>query len=482
MSFLKLSNDYVKAGFTSVDNLFLLSYMPNADAIDVKIYLYGLTLAINGQESDNNLQKMSLVLHLSEERIIEGYQQWEKLGIVSILKSSEFEVKYLSVKHPITSAILFDAEEFAPFVDEVNRIFPDKMISPNEFNAYFELMTANKIDNSSMLLIMKYCYDYKAGNVSAPYILAVANDWISQGIKTFEDIENHIQDLENNADSIRDIFKSLGIKRKAEIEDRQYFLKWTNNYNYNIDAILTASKALKKRGGMRRLDEYIQELKKANAYNSIEIAQYTKNKAKNYDLTIAIIKNLGSYYGNPEMVTETYVIPWLNNGFEEEALLLSAKFCFLRNIKTLDGLNNVIERFLSKGLVTAKEINNYIKQESSLDLEIKEFFEKCNYIGSVTANDRKVYKLWKEWDITDEILDCVADFYKDTPYPLQKINRAISLVHSKKITELNDVKKELNEIKSQSSPKKKLKVNMDCHNYDLDNMKLSAAVNFEDME
>ena len=48
MSELKLGGEYLREGFTEIDNVFLSRYLPEADAVDVKVYLYGLYLALHG--------------------------------------------------------------------------------------------------------------------------------------------------------------------------------------------------------------------------------------------------------------------------------------------------------------------------------------------------------------------------------------------------------------------------------------------------
>ena len=45
MSFLRLSREYMREGYTEIDNVFFTGYLPEADSLDVKIYLYGLWLA-----------------------------------------------------------------------------------------------------------------------------------------------------------------------------------------------------------------------------------------------------------------------------------------------------------------------------------------------------------------------------------------------------------------------------------------------------
>lgn len=442
MSFCRLSNEYIKEGYTPVDNIFMLNYLPDADSVDIKVYLYGLALALC-QKEENDIAKMALSLKLPEERIMSAFKNWEQKGLITISTTFPLRITYHSVKKALPPVIKYNAKQYHTFVEEVTRLFPEKILSPNELTEFIELIRLYKVDINAMLMIIKYCIDYKMGNVSTPYILAVANDWIKKGLTTEEQVNEHISNLEANSEAIRMILKSLGTKREADLEDRQYYLKWINEYNYNLDAILTAAKALKRKGGINRLDKYMEELKNASAFSAQEVAEYTKNKQNIYDLAINVVKNMGGYYASMDMVIETYIVPWLTKGFTNDALLTISKFCFLKNVRSLDGMEQMVNRFFKLGLVDMTGINNYIEKQIAIDEKITKIYEKCNHIGMVTNKDREFYHTWMEWGFDDEMILFVASMAKNNPFPMQSINRNLAILHQKNIAEINEAKEEL---------------------------------------
>lgn len=443
MSFCILDNEYIKEKYTSIDNTFILEYLPKADAVDIKVYLYGLTIASSQHNDNNTIKQMALSLKLPEERILSAFKYWEQNGLVSISPTIPIHITYHSVKKPMLPIVKYNAKKYSTFVEEAARLFPERILSPNELTEFIELIRLYKIEINAMLMIIKYCLDYKVGKASTPYILAVANDWIKKGLTTEDKVNEHISNLEANSEAIRMIFNSLGLAREANLDDRQFFLKWTLEYNYSLDAILTAAKALKRKGGMERLDRYIEELKNAQAFSSEEIATYTKNKQEVFDLAINIVKNIGGFYASMDIVIDTYVIPWLNKGFTNDALLTIARFCFLKNIRTLDGMEQMVERFFKLGLVDVNGINNYIDKQIAIDQQITKIFEECNYMGIVTNRDRQYYKAWIEWGFDDDLILYVASMAKDNPFPMQSINRNLAILHQKQIKQIHDVKVEL---------------------------------------
>ena len=73
---------------------------------------------------------------------------------------------------------------------------------------------------NAMLLIIQYCKELGGDKTSIPYILAVTNDWLKQGLTTEEGVSNRIAELENNSADIRAIFTALGLKRSATLDDK----------------------------------------------------------------------------------------------------------------------------------------------------------------------------------------------------------------------------------------------------------------------
>jgi hypothetical protein len=440
MSFCKLSNEYKKQGFTLIDNAFLLHFMPSADAVDVKVYLYGLTLAMLSDGEQNSLERLSLGLKLPEERIMSAFKYWQEKGLVSITATHPLSIVFNSPKTPQLPIIKYNAKEYSAFVEETARLFPDRVLTPNELTEFIELIRIYKIDVNALLMIMKYCIDYKEGKVSTSYILAVANDWIKKGLTDVEQVNEHICGLEANSEAVRMILKALGIKRQADLDDRQLFIKWTKEYGYQLDAILVAAKPQKRRGGMERLDRYIDELRAANAFSAEEVAAYNKNKAAVYDLAINIVKNIGGYYASMDIVIETYILPWLSKGFSYEGLLAIAKYCFLKGIKNLEGMDQLADRFFKQGLLNEESINNYIREQTETDQKITDIFEACNHSGLITNKEREFYRIWREWGFDDETILFVATLADKNPFPIQNINRNLALLYQNNIYDITSAK------------------------------------------
>lgn len=88
-----------------------------------------------------------------------------------------------------------------------------------------------------------------------------------------------------------------------------------------------------------------------------------KNTIQKNNLAVNINRTIGVFYDNLDDIVDTYIVPWLSKGFDETALLDVAKYCYVSNIKTLNGMNSIIMRFYQSGCTTSAAISKYINKE-----------------------------------------------------------------------------------------------------------------------
>jgi hypothetical protein len=198
--------------------------------------------------------------------------------------------------------------------------------------------------------------------------------------------------------------KALGSKKTPDHEDRNLFLKWTKEYCFAVSTIVTVAKGLKG-GSFNRLDRHLTKYYENHLFTIEEINAYIENRDKLYDLTRSINRIIGVYYEQLDHEIETYVSKWLNMGFNDEALKKVAEVCFLRNIKTLDGMNEKIGEFYSKGAVNVESIDEVIASGEKFDNEIREILALSGTSRTVTQRDRECFRTWTNtWKMSKDMI------------------------------------------------------------------------------
>ena len=219
-------------------------------------------------------------------------------------------------------------------------------------------------------------------------------------------------------------------------------VKWTRSWGYELEAVLTAAKTLKGSKTFAKLDEKLDEFYRMSIFSAEEMKDYAKHLEKLRTLTIDINKNLGVFYESLEHEIEVYVSPWVARGFEESALIKIAHHCFVSNVRTLDNMNAVVNKFYSMGLLTSASIDDYVATQLRQDENIKRIIEATGRTRNVTNQDRAYYHTWTaEWLFDDSVIIYAAEQAAGRTYPIPYVNQILSIFKSEGVKTVEDAKK-----------------------------------------
>ena len=431
---------------TLIDNAFINEFMPSASGNAIKVYLYGLTLCSSPYSRDNEIDSMANILGITVDEIIDAFSYWQEMGIIQIITTNPITVQYLPVKMHSGRGKTQIKEKYADFNKQAQSILSGRMIRPNEYNEYYNLIETYHFEPEALLMIIRYCVNLKNNSINYPYILTVANSFEKDGIKTTEALEEKLLEQEQACSSLGAVLSALGIKREADLDERNLYIKWTKVFGFTQGVIVSVAKTLKKHGGMHKLNDLISKYYEQKLFTIEEIEEFSKSKDKMYDLAKLVTKNIGVYYQNLENVVETYISDWVNKGYDEDSLLLISKYCFKQSIRTLDGMNTVIQKFFKLGLVSIIAIDQYLDSIIATDNTIKNILDNIGLVRSVSAYDRDLYKTWSEvWNLSNDIIQLASISAKGKAQPIMYLNKLLSVFHTKNITSINDAKNEIEE-------------------------------------
>lgn len=435
---VSFSGEYLLDSFTGIDNLFISEYLPQAPDMCVKVYIYGLFLCAQPHTPDNDLEKMARALAMQPSEIIDAYTYWAELGLVSIVSHNPFAVRYLPPKNALNIK-KYSTTKYAEFNMKLEAMF-DREILPNEFNEYYGLIETYHIEPEAFLLVVRYCVELKGADINYKYICAVARNWANAGITTRERVEQKILEYDKVSEELAQVMKALGSRKKADIDERSMYLKWKEEFLFDLDTIIAVAKRIKK-GGFAKLDAALTKYYENKMMTIQEIEAFENNRDKLYALARNINRTIGVYYEQLDYIIETYISDWLSKGFEEDALLMIADACFRRHIRTLEGMNDLVNKFYKQGLVTANSISAHIERLSETDKKIKKIFETLNIEKNITSWDRDNYRTWTySWGLSDELILYCAELAKGTASPMAYMNKVLASWYDQKITTIEQAK------------------------------------------
>lgn len=436
MAFCSFTKEGVKSLSTSIDNAFITDYLLEADGVTIKVYLYGLYLCKNPTE-EFTFSEFCANLFMDEDTVKDCFRYWEDFDCVTIISEEPFLVKYLPINHNVKPR-KFKPGKYDEFNKSLQSLITERMISTNEFSEYFSLMEDYQIKPEALIMICKYCVDIKGPSISGKYITAVAKDFALRGIKTVDAIEIELADYFDKSNELQKLLSVLGSKRKADIDDLNYFNKWVNDFNFEFEIICSTAK-LTKCKSLVSLDEIMTELYSAKVFSKKEIENYLDKKAENLELAKNIAKKLSIYVQVLKPVLDNYINPWLSLGYDKETLLFIADYCFKKRKRNFDEMDDTIKSLYKKGLVNLLSIADYIKRRSKDDEFIKTLLDSTGTMRLPNEWDRKNLANWREWGFSDEMIEKAAEISGGRNNPMIYMNSVLGNWKTKGIFNVEDI-------------------------------------------
>lgn len=442
MALCKLSNELLINSYTLIDNAFISDYLPNADNNAVKVYLYGLFQSRNITGNDNSAEGIALALGLEQKEIINCFEYWDDLGLIRFISKNPLSIEYLPLRSGYEKTKKYDPEKYRDLMSQLEKLFIDRNLTSQELLKYVEVIEEYKITPEAMIMIATYCVNLKGNKILTNYILTVAKAWSHEGVRTYEQVESKLKELDAHSENMRMIFYALGLKSTPDWEDKQMFVKWNKSWGYDLESILFAAKLCKKRGGMKKLDSILDNFYKLGLFTLADIKEHSDYIVKLREIAIEVNKTIGVYYDNIDIIVEEYITKWLDKGFDDLSTLAIAKYCFRKGIKTLAGMDAKIEEFYRQGVISIEAITEYIKNSALIDKEIKDIIMITGSSRMVTDSDRAFYNTWTNlWGFETEVIRYAAELSVGKSHSFAYINQMLTVWRENNCKTLDSCKK-----------------------------------------
>lgn len=466
MAFIKLSRDFKKNSFVNLDSNFITDFLPDASEKSIKVYLLGLYYSTLDNDV-NTIDNFCESLNLSFKDVEKAFKYWEDEGLVKISDLENMEIIYFPIDSKTAKFKPIDEGKYGDFYVLCQNVVAHELTS-NEFKAYVDLIEKTKIEPEALLMIIKYATNGKEEKASANYILSIAKAWIEEKVFTVNAVEEKIKEMELTQEKIANLFCILGLKRNATIDERDMYIKWTKVFHYSDSTILDVAETLKKKGGMKALDNKISKYHSMQFFDFDEIQVYEKNKKHLTTLAKDVCTKLGLFVENLEPVVDNYLNNWLYKGYSDETLKLLATYCFKSDNKSLESMDIVIQKLYKQGIVSIEAFNQYMNELNATDLNIRNILDALNMARNVTQRDRELYNIWLlEWHTPKEVLDYAIELSKDKLSPFAYLTKIMSLLHENNVKTIDEAKSLNLEEKANgnNNSNKKQKLNMNTRSY-----------------
>lgn len=232
-------------GDTSVENIFISEYMPEAPGDFVKVYLACLMYAERAGEIST--PEIAKGLMCSEEDVEKALEYWSRAGIVR--KTGE-GIKFLSLREqlygngcgksaptPDSSRRLMNDERVAKMFDRIEQ-YAKEYLQPTQMQTILGWLT--DYDASCEVVEAAYKYCAEIGKTNIRYVEAVVRSWTGKGIHTQEEIDELLENMDRRHAVYKRVMRALGFTRNATEAEREIISSWVDDLSCSMEEILDA--------------------------------------------------------------------------------------------------------------------------------------------------------------------------------------------------------------------------------------------------
>ena len=288
---LTTKNNY---GYTAISNIFISSFVPEANGEFVKVYLYLLHLISTGN-SNISISLLADTFNQTEADIMRALRYWDKLNVISLTFAgnndslSNITINDFSSDNSAASTTKADfnnttfpeAAKLAspaaiaptvPAAPSYNISEGPKHVEPSSMQYSAEKISElNSDENFSMLLyviesylgrplsiketnaivyfydsldfsielidyLFEYCVEHNKKSIN--YIEKVALSWASKNIHTIAEAK---EETSNHTDYVYQIMKAFGLSNREPAQhEKAMIAKWADTYCFDTDMIIEA--------------------------------------------------------------------------------------------------------------------------------------------------------------------------------------------------------------------------------------------------
>jgi len=249
-----MSKFLVKREYLQVPVSFVEEYMKEANGAYVKVYLYILNIASEGE--DKTFAEMAKELNLIESDVVNAIEYWKNAGIfkengddivisggnnekvVKEIKEEKKEGKKPSYDSLKVAKDIAEDSSLSDMMALAQDIF-GRILTTAEMESIYWFYDGLGFSHEATLLLLEYCIS--KGKTSMKYIEKVALAWSEKGATSADKIFEIIKEDEQRTSYLYSLRKLLGIADRALSQNEEkYLMKWRNDRQMSEEMVALA--------------------------------------------------------------------------------------------------------------------------------------------------------------------------------------------------------------------------------------------------
>ncbi len=321
---IRFSPEAARREMTPVDNLFFLEYMPDADGLFVKVYLFGLMQCYHSSLSDTDICD---ALGVTETQVRCAFVYWQARGLVRIRSDEPLTVEYLLTEQPaVTTAT---SKKYRRFIESVEALLSPRSLDMRETQALYDCIELYGLEEGAVLSLVAYCIELKGKRVSANYIRTVAQEWSERDVKTQEAAERYVADFRMQKHGAAEVLRRWNKHRPPTVDEMALYDRWTSELGFDPETVLAASARMTDVASptFAILNDRLTDMKERKVTDVAGMDRAEERQSLDREFARQVYARLGKI-GAPDKTTIAQLKMFRDEkGISREAILLAADEC-----------------------------------------------------------------------------------------------------------------------------------------------------------
>lgn len=419
MPFCSFSKDSAMFDSTSIENMFLLEYLPTAPEGFLRVYLYARMLSLH-PELCGSIGDMAKALHMDEDAVYNAFHYWEQQGLVEKLTDRPATYAMRSLRGGTAAVANTDTDvyRYREYNSRLQGFFgSEELLSPRHYEKANDWLNVMGFTQEAALRMLEYMISQPGGR-KPDAVFKRANDraveWAERGIRTLEDVEKAIAYNESIYSMASAVMKQLAISRKPTANELDCVRRWIYDWKLTEEDVLAAcAHTTKARSpSIAYLDAILK-------------AKVDSGEGQHFETVKVILKELGAnnIVPTPDQI-RTYTT-LLEKGFEPETVLLAAVQCARKRKNSFEDLVWMLDNWDKAGVRTRAQADKYVLDMQQATREVRALLEAAGLTRRPTMDDLDRYESWKQKYSMDMIL-CAAECARGTRVPVRFMEKLLS--------------------------------------------------------
>jgi len=427
---------------TSVPNGFIERCI-GAPEKHIAAYLLGLMYSQRNQDVDFSI--FCARLGMSEGETIEAFEYWQKKGFARIINSERFSIELGVYIEERRSEDVYTEKEFNK---QLQAIFGARQLSPHEYIKFYDYIDVFGLTRPVVLILAEYCVMLRGKRVSITYIDKVAKTWAEdEQIDTKDKARAKVEAVQTAASGVTRVLSQLGIGRRATKDESALFAKWTSEWGFTLEAILTAcaNTTSAREPSMKYLDRILERLKDEGDTTSRKIIERTGVRDESAKNIGELLHLLGQTSLKPTFEYESLYQKWTSAyGYDMPVLTAAAKHAGAQGRAPLSSLDGILTDWYNNKIATKTQADKYIAAQQALDEKITAMFGEAGIAKQrILPAHRKTYQRWRsEWGLCEDAVLLAAEISSTRDHPYQYLSALMSGWHDAGVKTLADAQQQ----------------------------------------